>query len=273
MVSNQFLQTKITCDSSKFGIGAALEQKDENVWHAVAFKSRLCTSAEQNYCPLKRETLAIVFDCSKFNEYPYGKKFIVESDHKPLKSILHTPIHKTPPRIQRFIMFLQKYDFVVNYVPGKDLVCSDTLSRAPLKEQGPEISETEVNCQVHSVISSFPISTERLKQLELETLNDRTLQRVASYITQGWPKSRNHLSPELKPYYSLRDELTVVNNLILKSNKIVIPSSLINEMKQILHTGHLGIERTKSNARSTMYWPNIDKDINEMISNCNACQK
>ena len=44
-------------------------------------------------------------------------------------------------------------------------------------------------------------------------------------------------------------------------------------MKQILHTGHLGIERTKSNARSTMYWSNIDKDINEMISKCNACQK
>ena len=44
-------------------------------------------------------------------------------------------------------------------------------------------------------------------------------------------------------------------------------------MKQILHTGHLGIERTKSNARSTMYWPNINKYINEMISNCNASQK
>ena len=270
------LPTKTTCDSSKFGIGATLEQKHENVWHPMAFKSRSCTSAEQNYCPLKRETLAIVSSSLKFNEYLCGKKFIVESDHKSLKSILHTLIHKTPPRIQRFFMFLQKYDFVVNYVPGKDLVCSDTctcLFRAPLKDQGPEISETEVNCQVHSVISSFPISTERSKQLEVEMLNDRTLQRVASDITQGWPKSRNHLSLELKPYYNRRDELTVVNNLILKGNKIVIPSTLIKEMKQILHTGHLGIERTKSNARSTMYWPNIDKDINEMISNCNACQK
>ena len=224
------LPTKITCDSPKFRIGATLEQKHENVWHPVAFKSRSCTSAEQNCCPLERETLAIVFACSKLNEYLYGKKFIVESDHKPLKSILYTPIHKT------------------NYVPGKDLVCSDTLSRAPLKEQGPEISETEINCQVHSVISSFPIKTEKLKQLEVETLNDRTLQRVASYITQGWQKSRNHLSPELKPYYNLRDQLTVVNNLILKGNKIVIPSTLIKEVKQILHTGHLGIERTKSNA-------------------------
>ena len=154
---------------------------------------------------LKRETVVIVFTCSKFKEYLYGKKFIVESDYKPLKSILNTPIHNTPSRIQRFIMSLRKYDFVVNDVPGKNLICSDTLSRALLKEQGSEISEAEINCQFHSVISSFPISTERLKQLEVETLSDRTLQRVASYIPQGWPKSRKHLSLELKPYYSLRD--------------------------------------------------------------------
>ena len=44
-------------------------------------------------------------------------------------------------------------------------------------------------------------------------------------------------------------------------------------MKQILHTGLLGIERTKSSARSTMYWPNIDKAIYDMKSNCNTCQK
>ena len=38
-------------------------------------------------------------------------------------------------------------------------------------------------------------------------------------------------------------------------------------------TGHLGFNRTKLNARSKIYWPIIDKDIHEMISNCNACQK
>ena len=147
---DQKLPTKITCESSKFTIGATLEQKHENNCHPVAFKSRSCTCAEQNYCPLERETLAVVLACSKVNEYLYDKKVLVESDHKPLKSILSTLIHKTPPRIQRFIMFLQKYEFVVNYIPGNNLTCSHTLSRAPLKEQTPEISETEVKCQVHS---------------------------------------------------------------------------------------------------------------------------
>ena len=86
----------------------------------------------------------------------------------------------TPTKIQRFIIFLQKYKFIVNFVPS--LIKSDTLSRAPLKEQSPEISETEGNNQV---ISRFPIRTKRIKQLEIETLNDKTLQRVTSYTTQG----------------------------------------------------------------------------------------
>ena len=67
--------------------------------------------------------------------------------------------------------------------------------------------------------------------------------------------------------------MSLVNNLILKGRKIVIPSLFIKEMKQILHTGLLGIKRTKLSARPTMHWPNIDKAIYEMMSNCNTCQK
>lgn len=82
-------------------------------------------------------------------------------------------------------MFLQKYNFVVNYVPNKDLIDFSILSRVPHKEQHPELSEARFKCQDHSVISSFPISTEILKHLEVETLNDRTPQRIASYVAQG----------------------------------------------------------------------------------------
>ena len=53
-------------------------------------------------------------------------------------------------------MFLQKYDFVISYVHGKDVIYSDTLSKAPLKEQNPEI-----------VTFSFSIITERWKHLEI----------------------------------------------------------------------------------------------------------
>ena len=57
---------------------------------------------KKNYSTIEKETLAIVFACSKFHEYIYGRQFVVESDHKSLKNIFW--IHKTPPRIEIFIM-------------------------------------------------------------------------------------------------------------------------------------------------------------------------
>ena len=80
-------------------------------------------------------------------------------------------------------------------------------------------------------------------EAEVETLNGKTRQRVGSYIAQGWPKSQNQSNPELKPNYSLRDELIILNNIVHKGSKIVLPSTLIKDVKQILHTGHLGIDK------------------------------
>ena len=78
--STQNYQQKITIDPTKFTTDTTLEKKYENNWHPIDFKSRSCTSAEQNYCHLEREPLAIAFACLKFNEYLYDQKFIVESE-------------------------------------------------------------------------------------------------------------------------------------------------------------------------------------------------
>ena len=87
-------------------------------------------------------------------------------------------------------------------------------------------------------------------ETEVETLNGKTLQNVGSYIAQGWQKSQNQLNPELKPYYSLRDEFIIVNDIVFKGSKIVLPSTLIKEMKQILHTGHLAINKIQCHINS-----------------------
>ena len=68
--------------------------------------------------------VAVVFAYSKFNEYLYSKNVIAEKDHKPLKRILNTLMQKTPTRIEWFIMFPQKYDFLVNTAPPKTLFFS-----------------------------------------------------------------------------------------------------------------------------------------------------
>ena len=265
--------TKITCDLSKVGLGATLEQEYPDGWHPIAFKSRACTPAERNYCPLERETLAIVFGCTSLHEYLYARPFSVDSDHKSLKTIFNYNINEAPPRIQRFLLQLQKYDFKVNYIPGKDLIVSDTLSRAPSGTNTSEIKEEEVTAQVNTIISSLPVSSNRMKQIKEETLRDTTLSKLALIIQTGWPDDRSSVPDEIKPYFNHRNELTIVKGIIMKGARIVIPINLRKEIKQILHAGHLGIERTKCNDRSALFWPNMNEELSEMIKNCDSCQK
>ena len=108
------LQTEITCDASKFGLGATLEQKFNDNWEPIAFALRTLTPVEINYCQLEKETLSIVLACSKFHECDYGRKFLIENDHKPLKPILAKPISEAP---QEFNVSCSTYkNMILTYI-------------------------------------------------------------------------------------------------------------------------------------------------------------
>ena len=78
------------------------------------------TSAEQNYAQIEKEMLAVCFATRKFHQYVYGKsKVSVQTDHKPLESILKKPLCKAPPRLQRLMLRLQPHDLDVHYMPRK----------------------------------------------------------------------------------------------------------------------------------------------------------
>ena len=86
---------KISCDSSKCGLGAVLEQDG----HPVAYASRALTDSQQRYAQIEKELLAIVFACDKFNQFIYGKTVQVETDHKPLVSIFKKSLNDCPMRL------------------------------------------------------------------------------------------------------------------------------------------------------------------------------
>ena len=117
--------------------------------------------------------MAIAFACEKFHEYLYERSFVVFSDHRPLKSIFSKSITQCPSRIRSFILRLQKHRFDLDFVPGKDINVSDTLSRAHLKDPTSEIPKSEKELYIHSIVSNLPISEQRWKQLQFETAEDK----------------------------------------------------------------------------------------------------
>jgi len=97
----------------------------------------------------------VVFAFTKFHQYVYGKEVVVESDHKPLEMIAKKALAAAPPRLQRMLLRLQQYSFHLQFKPGKDMILADTLSRAYL---GNKELENELQCAVHSVVSTAPIT-------------------------------------------------------------------------------------------------------------------
>ena len=232
-----------------------LEQLHGTVWYPTAFASRSLTGAEQNYSQIEKETLSIVFSCEKFHEYVYGPRFVVQNDHKPLISIYQTGLSKSPPRIQRFLLRLQRYNFQLNYVPGNKLFVADILSTLPLPDSTSEIKSDEMNYFVHPVIIT-------------ETQKDDILQSVLLQIQNEWTDPD---TTKVKLYLTVKNSLTLNKGLILKDLRVVVPRTLRSEILNILHQRRIGIERTKLRALNTAYWPGISKDITELISNCEIC--
>ena len=98
----------------------------------VAYASRSLTPTEQQYAQIEKDMLAIRFGTQKFEQYIYGRTTNVETDHKPLESILKKSILSAPKRLQRMMLRLQKYDLKVTYKKGAHMYLADTLSRAYL---------------------------------------------------------------------------------------------------------------------------------------------
>ena len=97
-------------------------------------------------------------------------------------------------------------------------------------------------------------------------MKDPILYAVKNCILHGW---KNGQCPA---YASFKDELCVINGIIFKGSRIVVPVSMRNEMLCRIHEGHLGQDKQKSMARCVLYWPNMNVHIEEMSNKCAVCQ-
>ena len=76
---------------------------------------------------------------------------------------------------------------------------------------------------------------------------------------------------ELKPYWKWRGQLSTHKNLLLYGACIVIPLSMQQEILQKLPEGHQGIQRCRLWAKTSVWWPDISKQINDVIERCSIC--
>ena len=265
-------QVTVQTDASQSGLGCCIMQDGR----PVAYASRSMTDCEKNYAQIEKEMLAICYACHKYHQFLYGKTVEVHTDHRPLEMIFRKPLARAPPRLQRMLLKLQRYNLVVRYVPARCIPLADTLSRAYLpvtKDDYDAQLEQDVEIMVHTLIDSLPVTTAKRQELRKATEDDVTLQAVRQRIKNGWPVSIKKLAPNERVYWNVRDELHEADGLVLMGDRIVIPEKLRKLMLEIVHESHLGADKCKARARTAIYWPGVNKDIEQVVANCSICLK
>ena len=72
-------------DASDYGIGAVLMQEHEGKLFPICYSSKKLSDAERNYSTIEKECLAVVWGIKRFHMYLYGVRFVLQTDHEPLK--------------------------------------------------------------------------------------------------------------------------------------------------------------------------------------------
>ncbi|KAG1937540.1 retrotransposable element [Pimephales promelas] len=261
----------LACDASPYGVGAVLSQrrKGESMEKPLGFMSRTLTSAEKRYSQLDKEGLAVIFGIQRFHKYLYGRAFTICTDHKPLIHLFNETKavpQMGSPRVQRWAVMLQAYQYNIVYKPGKYHQNADALSRLPAPGEG-EPDDTNDQVLMMDLMDDSPVSAAQIRKW---TSHDITLSVVHEYILKGWPEK---VEPQVLPYHHRRDALSVKDGCVTWGARIIIPSQGRAAILKQLHQAHTGMSRMKGLARSYMWWPGMDQDVERVVQNCEVCQR
>ena len=270
---------KVAADASSYGIGAViLHCYPDNTEKVISHAARSLTVAEQKYSQIEKEALALIFAVTKFHRMLHGRKFTLCTDHKPLISVFGSkkgiPVH-TANRLQRWALTLLAYDFDIQHINTEKFGHADVLSRLMNRNQpvtedyviaSVSIIEADVQQILIEAVRNLPVTCEMIRKA---TAEDPVLQTVASYIKTTWPTSK--IGKDIQLFYNRRDSLMEINGCLLMSERLVIPFMFQKRILNQLHVGHPGIVRMKALARSYVYWPNLDSEVESMVKQCSQC--
>ena len=252
----------VQTDAIKYRLGAALLEGG----YPIAFASKTLTDVETCFVNIERECLSVYFGLEKFHTYIYGRHVIVENDHKLLEMIQHKPIHAAPSRLQWMLLCMQKYDYTICYKLGKDRVPADHLSCFPS------------NCNYLPIplaqnIQHVQLSTADLDIIRSSVEHDLVYSTIYCLTLRGWSDHIQDVPHVAQHLWGTGDELSIDTGLLLKGTRVCIPPELLNRALADLHGAHQGVDRMQAQARESAYWPGIDADIADYVSQCTICTK
>lgn len=254
-------KTCVIADASPVELGAVLIQFGDNIPRDISYANKGLWDTEKKYSQIEKEALALVWAVKRFEMYVRGIKFDLITDHKPLEFLFGTK-SKPCARIERWVLRLQSFEYTIKYQPGKTNI-ADPLSRLCVLD----CSEFDIGTEAYVraiVDADVPVS---LKLIEISNECEIDGEMIAlrkAILDSDW----SHVD---RQYLLFKDEYCLFDNIVLKRDKIVMPSKLRTRTLRLAHEGHPGIAVMKRRLRSKIWWPKMDRRAESFVSSCESC--
>ena len=237
--ADPYLPYQLTSDASETGVGGVLTQTDDKRCISIAYASRNLKLAEHGYGTHGRELLSITYAYKTWRPYLHGGKFMIMTDHRPLK---YLDTHKTFSRRQaRWVEFMQEFDYEISYIKGKTITVADALSR-------------QYN-EVHKKSTEF---IRQLKHITTVNIGDHLLKKISDeYETDSFFK--NIFNNPTGQYKSMGYRLYLDEKLSISSGNI--KKTILNENHDSLLGAHRGYKKILSLITRYFYRPNRKKEL------------
>lgn len=232
-------ETELHCDASSRGYGAILFQRgSDRKLHPVFYFSQRATDAESRYHSFELEMLAIIYALKRFRVYLYGIKFKIVTDCNSLALALKK--HDINPRISRWILELQNYDYTTEHRSGTRMSHVDSLSR----------------CNFIAVIDDNSFETNLV---------------IAQNLDESIVKLKNELESSESKWYEMRNG--VIYRKINEKLLFYVPSEMEKSILFKYHDelGHMGAEKVIDIIGKSYWFPKLRQKVADHIKNCYKC--
>lgn len=233
-------ETELHCDASALGFGAILMQKKEDAkWHPVFYFSKRSTEPESKFHSYELETLAIVYALRRFRVYLYGKKFKIITDCNSLTLTLNKK--ELNPRIARWALEMQNFDYTVEHREGRRMQHVDALSRSL------DIMMVETNTFEENLIIAQNRDPKIVKLKEELQISEHT-------------------------HFEMRNGVLYRK---LKTGKLLfcVPALMETHVIYRYHDdmGHVGINKVIELISRSYWFPHINTKVTDHVRNCLKC--
>lgn len=261
-------KTVVMTDASNYGVGAVLAQETSSGLKPIAFASSTLTDAQRNYSTGDKEALACVWAVEKWRVYLWGRHFTLMTDHSALVSLLgRSDSTRRSMRVARWAERLSNFSYEVVYKKGCDNVVADAFSRLPIPENTCEAIDTD-NELIVSLVEEImaPIEANELREA---TNADSTLSGVLNNLCK--PNFKKLLLSGLSPFQAISEELTVVDGVLMRGERVVVPEGLRARLLAAAHQNHQGVSRTYAGLKMRFWWPKMHDEVEKFVRECHIC--